>query len=560
MDYNILIGGSAGQGIDTLSFLVEKAIQRSGYNLFSNKDYMSRIRGGHNFTQLRFGVGDFNCHRDEVDLLIPFDQASIEEHLERLGADGIILADEKYTDILDTELARCLEFEEMAREAGNAKSLNTVFFGALMKLFDLDLDLARSIVEEFFPDKIRELNVQAFEKGYGLVNQALELEKPTQDQKRILINSNQGIALGALAGGLTFYSAYPMTPSTSIMSFLAKHQRQAEIVVEQAEDEIAAVNMAIGASYAGVRAMTGTSGGGFSLMTESLGLAGMTETPLVIVNVQRPGPATGFPTRTEQSDLSFILTASHGEIPRFITSIRNTEESFYKVAKVLNLAEKYQVLAIILNDQYMADANKTIEPYDFNQISIDRYIEDGSSLRGNTYNRYSLDGGLVSPRIIPGSLKGFTSLADSDEHNEHGNITESADVRIAMMNKRMGKMELLEQELQEPSYVGVSCPETLVICWGSTQGAVEEAVGILADDGISLGSLCFGDIYPLPQKLLKEKIAGAKKVINIEQNYSGQLGKLIAQETGILCDDSILKYDGRQMSLDYVLREIRERI
>lgn len=560
LDYNILIGGSAGQGIETLSTLLEKTIQRSGYNLFSNKDYMSRIRGGHNFTQIRFGTEEFNCHRDEIDLLIPFDEASIEEHLKRLGRDGIMLVDKSHADRRDGKSARCLEFEEMAKKAGNAKSLNTVFFGAVTRLLGLDFELAKSLVEEVFPDKIRDMNVDAFEKGHGLIGEGLKLERPTQDQKKILINSNEGIALGALAGGVTFYSAYPMTPSTSIMSFLAKNQRKAQIVVEQAEDEIAAVNMAIGASYAGVRAMTGTSGGGFSLMTESLGLAGMTETPLVIANVQRPGPATGFPTRTEQSDLSFILTASHGEIPRFITSIRNTEESFYKTAKVLNLAEKYQVLAIILNDQYMADVNKTIEPYDFSKVSIERNIEDGSNLTGGTYNRYSLEEGIVSPRVLPGSIAGVTSLADSDEHNEHGNITESADVRVKMMNKRMGKIKLLELEVEEPSCVGAESPETLLLGWGSTQGAIEEAVGVLSAEGISIASLCFGDVYPLPQKLLREKADGAKRLINVEQNYTGQLGRLIAQETGILCDDSILKYDGRQMSLDYLLKEIRERI
>lgn len=558
MDYNLLIGGSAGQGIETLGFLLEKSLQRNNYYLFSNKDYMSRIRGGHNFTQIRFGTKEIYSHKDALDFIVAFDETTVKEHRFRLKENGLIFLDESLRENTPDVSANMvfLPMKESASNLGNARVLNTLFFGSLAKAFDLDLGIAKELLAEVFKKDILELNQRALEAGFKLEVPAVSVEKPRDIGKRILINSNQGIALGALAAGLTFYSAYPMTPSTSIMNFLAENQKRAGILVEQAEDEIAAINMALGASFAGVRAMTGTSGGGFSLMTESLGLAGMTETPLVVVNVQRPGPATGFPTRTEQSDLSFILTASHGEIPRMVTVIRNAEEAFYKTARAFNIAEKYQILVVLLNDQYLADANQTIEPYDFGNVSIDRYIE--SDLDVEVYNRYELSRGHISPRILPGFIPGKTVLTDSDEHNEHGNITESADIRISMMDKRMGKLRLLESELEEPECLGDESPEILLLGWGSTFGTLKEAVEILNRENLSIGALSFGDLWPLPRKKLEQMAEGAKQIINVEQNYTGQLAKLIRQETGIKCTNSILKYDGRQISLEEIVSGVKE--
>lgn len=560
MDYNLLIGGSAGQGIETLGFLLEKTLQRSSYYIFSNKDYMSRIRGGHNFTQIRFGTKDIYSHKDTLDFIVAFDKTTMIEHSSRLSDKGIIFLDESLREtVLDISNNMVfLPIGETAKNLGNPKVLNTLFFGSIAKALDLDFKIAGELLEEVFKKEILELNQKALEAGFGLDVPEIDIEKPSKTRKSILINSNQGIALGAMAAGLTFYSAYPMTPSTSIMNFLAENQKQAGILVEQAEDEIAAINMALGASFAGVRAMTGTSGGGFSLMTESLGLAGMTETPLVVVNVQRPGPATGFPTRTEQSDLSFILTASHGEIPRMVTVIRSAEEAFYKTARAFNLAEKYQMLVILLNDQYLADANQTIEPYEFGKVSIDRYIESGSNLDSGAYNRYETKGGNVSPRILPGFIPGKTVLADSDEHNEHGNITESAEVRVRMMNKRMGKLNMLESELEEPICLGDESPEVLLIGWGSTFGTMKESVEMMKKENLSIGALSFGDLWPLPKKRLEQMACGAKRIINVEQNYTGQLAKLIRQETGIKCTDSILKYDGRQISPEELVSRIKE--
>lgn len=560
MDYNLLIGGSAGQGIDTLGALLEKVLQRSSYYLFTNKDYMSRIRGGHNFTQIRLGTEPVYSHKNALDIIVAFDETTANEHSPRLKEGGKVLMDQSLKEDLQIPGGQgiFLPIKETAKELGNPKVFSVILLGVLCKALDLDLKIGKKVLEKTFKDEILDVNHKALVKGFEMDVDSWDMEKPGNTDQRIMINSNQAIALGALAAGVTFYSAYPMTPSTSIMSFLAANQKKAKIVVEQAEDEIAAINMAIGASYAGIRAMTGTSGGGFSLMSESLGLAGITETPLVVANVQRPGPATGFPTRTEQSDLSFILTASHGEIPRMVTSMRTAEEAFYKTAKAFNISEKYQTLVILMNDQYLADANQTIKPFDFSKVSIERHIADEDDLLEGDYQRYRFTEEGISPRIIPGKISGKTVLADSDEHNENGNITESAEIRIKMMDKRMNKLKALEKEVEEPWYIGKDKPEVLLVGWGSTYGTLREAVEILQEEGHSIGALSFGDVYPLPKKSLEEMAKNAKKVINVEQNYTGQLAKLIRQETGITFDHSILKYDGRQIALEELIESVKE--
>ncbi|ABR47421.1 pyruvate flavodoxin/ferredoxin oxidoreductase domain protein [Alkaliphilus metalliredigens QYMF] len=547
MKYNLLIGGSAGQGMDTLSAMLEKTLKRKGYHIFTNKDYMSRVRGGHNFIQIRFGTEPITSHGDTLDFIIAFDKATIDLHSPRLRKEGKILCNENVAKAQGNIIA--LPLQSTAKDAGNPKVFTTVTLGAVLKVFNLSLKESKELLQQFFEDQVLEQNLLALEKGYDLLDSQVSLEAPQKDQ-HILISGNEAIALGALAGGVTFYSAYPMTPSTSVMSYLAKKQQEAEIVVEQVEDEIAAINMALGASYAGVRAMTGTSGGGFSLMTEALGLAAITETPLVVINVQRPGPATGLPTRTEQSDLSFILTASHGEIPRMVIAVRNPEDAFYQTVRALNIADQYQMLVILMSDQYLADYTQTIKPFDFDKLTIERHIDDGGSLGDDeVYKRYKLTENGISPRLIPGKVAGQIVLVDSDEHDEYSHITESAEVRVDMMNKRMKRMNLIKNEvLQEPDYYGVTNPETLFLAWGSIEGPMKEAIGNLEAAGHAVGALVFGDLWPLPTKELEKYASQSKRIINVEQNYTGQLARLIRQETGIQCSHSILKFDGRQLS------------
>ncbi|MBK5254091.1 MAG: 2-oxoacid:acceptor oxidoreductase subunit alpha [Peptostreptococcaceae bacterium] len=548
--YNLLIGGAAGQGIETTATILRKALKKSGYHIFTVEDVMSRVRGGHNFSLIRFGSEDVLSHSNKLDGIIALNDETIELHKDELNKNGFILCD----STLSSNDPRTIKVDmnEMAKEIGNPKVSGSIAVGAVLKLFGEKIELAGDVLKDNVKDQYLEMNIKAMEKGF----QAVEGRFPHLEGNvslSLMINGNQALSLGAMASGLKFYAAYPMSPSTSIMEYLASKSDEAGIVVEQAEDEIAAINMAIGASFAGVRSMTGTSGGGFSLMVEALGLAGMAEIPLVVVDVQRPGPATGFPTRTEQSDLKFVVSASQGEFPRMVIALRNHTDAFYQTARALNLAEKYQIPVIILSDQYLSDSHSTVEPYDLKKAAAIYAVkpeEKGEYLR----YKYTEDG--ISPRLIPGKTNNIVAI-DSDEHDERGWITESSEVRIKMMDKRMRKLEKLKLELQEPEFFGDEAFKTLLVGWGSTEGPIKEAVESLNRMGKGkFAALVFGDIYPLPQKLLREKLALAERLINVEQNATGQLADLIREQTGISCDSNILKYDGRQISGE----EITERI
>lgn len=558
MKYNILIGGQAGQGMDTISDFVEKVLKNKGFYVFSNKDYMSRVRGGNNFTQIRFGDEPIYSHNETLNLIVALDKNTVEFHKERLIEKGKIFVDNNIE--VEDKRAIHLPFSGIAKELGLPRAAGMIAGAAILKYFGISINGFENFLSKKFNDKVREINIQAVNRGYELVGTEKELNEVTS-KDTLLIDGNSAIALGALTAGVDFYSAYPMTPATSIMTYLSKKQVEAGIVVEQVEDEIAAINMAIGASYAGARAMTGSSGGGFSLMVEALGLAGITETPLVVVDSQRPGPATGLPTRTEQSDLSFLVTASHGEFPRIVLSVRNAEDAFYQSFRAINLADKYQTVVLILTDQYVADSKVTVPRYNTKNLKIERYVSDGSFLHnGEEYKRYKITENGISPRLIPGIKENQTVLVDSDEHTEFSHITESAEDRILQMEKRMKKLELAKQDIQEAEAFGAENPEYLIVGWGSTYGAIKEAVENLNKEGISVSALSFGDIYPLPEKLLREKASIAKKVINVEQNYTGQLGKLITQETGILMNNSILKYDGRQITATEIVNRFKNEV
>ncbi|WP_195263547.1 2-oxoacid:acceptor oxidoreductase subunit alpha [Clostridium sp. 1001275B_160808_H3] len=556
MEYNILIGGSAGQGLDTLSDFLEKSIKKFGFYVFSNKDYMSRVRGGHNFIQIRFGENKIYSHKNEVDLILALDENTIVYHKDKLKNDGIIISDKSIK--FEDEKVKKLPLIETAKKLSLSKAFTSVAAGVILKYFSISLDNIDKYFSNKLSEDVRSKNIQAVRLGYDLIESKYKMQG-NDLSNYILINGNSAIALGAIAGGLDFYSAYPMTPATSIMTYLSKKQVETGMVVDQAEDEIAAINFAIGASYAGARAMTGSSGGGVSLMVEAFGLSGITETPIVIVDSQRPGPATGLPTRTEQSDLSFLLTASQGEFPRILISVRNAEDAFYKTVKALNLADKYQTVVILLTDQYLADANITIPKYDLDNIKIERYISNGEDLKEDEeYKRYKVTQSGISPRMIPGNSKHQVVLVDSDEHTEEAHITESAEVRNAQMEKRMKKLELIKKDIEEPEFMGKEDLEILLLGFGSTYGALKDAVDELNSQGKKVGALSFGDIYPLPQERLKKYSKQAKEIINVEQNFTGQLGKLVTQETGILMTNSILRYDGRQICGSDIVMKLRE--
>lgn len=556
MIYNILIGGAAGQGMETIAAVLVKLLKRKGFQAFTLQDYMSRVRGGHNFFQIRFGNEEIDSHSDKLSGIIALNSDTIALHIDNLTDDGFIIVDEEI-EYNDDRLIR-LPLKTIAKQVGNPRVFGNVALGAILNLFKLDLKFVEELLNETFKPEIAKQNLLAFEEGYKLTKPKFPIEANSQDNS-ILINGNEAIALGALAAGCKFYSAYPMTPSTTIMNYLSSKIKEAEIVVEQAEDEIAAINMAIGASYAGARSMTGTSGGGFALMVEAIGLSSMLEVPLVVAEIQRPGPATGFPTRTEQSDLRFVINGSQGEIPKMVIALRNPEDSFYQTIRAFNLADKYQMPVILLGDQYLSDCLRTISPFDFNKIKIERHLSDEEYMDGREYKRYELTETGISPRIIPGGISHNFVMMDSDEHDEYGHITESASVRVQMNDKRLGKMELLKRELIEPEFIGQDDFDTLLVGWGSLYSPIKEAVKLLNEAGkTKYSALIFGDIWPLPEKLIKEKSKKAKKLINIEQNATGQLASLIRENTGIEFKSSILKYDGRPISAEEIYSKLKE--
>ncbi|MGB9780036.1 2-oxoacid:acceptor oxidoreductase subunit alpha [Caldanaerobacter sp.] len=556
MNYTILIGGEAGQGIDTTANLLAKILKRHGFYVFSNSDYMSRIRGGHNFIQVRFSDKPLHSHISKNDVIFALNRETIEIHSKNLTKIGIIICD-RNIDVEDIKgKILVLPLLEKAKELKNQRVFTTVGLGVILKYFSLDISIGEEVIVEEFNKEVAEINLQALKKGYELVSTEISVGK--LEDKNILINGNQAVALGAIAAGCKFYCGYPMTPSTGILTFMSQHSNEMGIVVEQVEDEVAALNMALGASYAGVRAMTGSSGGGFALMVEALSLAGMIEVPVVVIDVQRPAPATGFPTRTEQADLQFVIHAGHGEFTRMVIALRDVEDAFYQTARAFNIAEKYQIPVLLLSDQYLADSLKTIAPFDFEKISIERYISAEEVITEEEYKRYKITETGVSPRILPGKIPGQVVLVDSDEHDEEGHITESAEIRKAMVEKRLRKFEYLKEELQEPWFVGEENPENLVIGWGSTYGPIKEAIETLVEEGFSIGALIFGDIWPLPTNRLLEFSKKAKKIIDIEQNATGQLEKLIRQETLMKATHKILKYDGRPFSSDEIYNKLKE--
>lgn len=551
--YNILVGGAAGQGIDTTAANLERLLKKAGYYVFTMRDFMSRVRGGHNFSIIRFGNEPIFSHSAKLDGIIALDDDTVEIHKDELNKDGFILCDTKLKTI--NEKAIKLNMDSMAKELGNPKVSGSIAIGAVLKLFGIGLDHVDETMKHLVKEAYLEMNLKAVRIGYESVDTRFKFLEGINGEY-IVLSGSKAVGLGALAAGVKFYSAYPMSPSTAVMEFLASKSVETGIVVEQAEDEIAGINMAIGASFAGARAMTGTSGGGFCLKVEALGLSGIAEIPLVVIDVQRPGPATGLPTRTEQSDLKFVISAAQGEFPRMVIALRNHTDAFYQTIRAFDLAERYQIPVILLSDQYLGDSTATVEPYDLGDIQVaepcqEKYDEGG-------YLRYKITEDGISPRLIPGKTKNLVS-ADSDEHDERGFIIESSEERVAMMDKRMRKLDKLMEELQEPEFIGGETFETLLVGWGSTYGPIREAVGVLNEkEPGKYGALIFGDVFPLPTKLLIEKANQAKQLINIEQNATGQLGGLIREQTGIVFDSSILKYDGRQISGEEIVERIQQ--
>jgi 2-oxoglutarate ferredoxin oxidoreductase subunit alpha len=559
-DVSIVLRGQAGQGIQTVERLMTRILKAAGYNVFATKEYMSRVRGGTNSTTIRISDRPVNAFADRIDVLVPLNRGVIRHLGKRINQKTIILGEK---DVCSDELqdAGCffdIPFTKTASDIGSKVYSNTVAVGALMSVLSITPEEAVDRLRLFFkgkPQEVLDKNVKALEKGYEQAIQQVEINgkgfkipRSSEIRKHIIVNGAESIGLGAIAGGCNFVSSYPMSPSTAVLTFLAQNGRDFRIITEQAEDEIAAINMAIGAWYAGARAMVTTSGGGFALMTEGLSLAGMLESPLVIHLAQRPGPATGLPTRTEQADLELALYAGHGEFPRIIFAPGTLEDGFYLTQKAFNLADKFQVPVFVLTDQYFIDSYYNTNPFSLKGLKIEKHFVETSE----DYQRYKLTENGVSPRGIPGFGQGLVCV-DSDEHDQEGHITEDLALRTEMVNKRLKKLNLIRQEIIPPRLLGHDSYKNLVICWGSTFNIVCEAVNNLGRDNTAI--LHFSQIYPLPSGL-KELVNKAEKTIVVENNATAQFARLLKIHSDINVDHNVLKYDGLCFASDTLAEQL----
>ncbi len=564
-ELNIRITGEAGQGMNTIGAVISKIYKESGLYVFSNLDFMSRIRGGNNFYQIRVSKYPVSCPREKIDILIPLTAQALQLHKSYLNKDGLAVVDKERFKVKNCSSFFCIDFYTFANEAGGDDLyVNSVCAGILAALTGIKLKAVSAIISGIFADKGEDIvqnNLESAELGFKNTVEKQSSDRfklpESQESPKYLLDGKTAIGLGAISAGCKFYSAYPMSPSTGVMVTIAKYSDKYGIIVEQAEDEIAAVNMVIGASACGVRSMASTSGGGFALMSEGISLAGMTETPLVVANVQRPGPATGFPTRTEQADVNLVLGAGHGEFAKIIYSPGTIEESFYLTKKAFNMSEKYQIPVIILSDQYLADSTRSIDKLDFDKEGIERYSLNASESKNiKDYKRYKLNSSGISPRAVF-SLLDDVIYIDSDEHTEEGHITEDSEIRTAMVNKRYHKkMEALEGEFLEPNVYNIDKAEMIFFCFGSVFGPVMESLRQI--DNQRLAMIHLPQIFPLNSDRILALTEKATKTFTIENNAEGQLAKLLLRETGLKVDSSILKYDGRPFTLDNLTRQIND--
>ncbi len=567
MDYTIKIGGEAGQGIQTVGASLARFFARCGYHVWSHQDYESRVRGGHNYFQIRFADHPVFCSLDRLDILVASDAASIERHMGEMAADGIVIYDSAGIKRRCDD-PRCLDipFSDIAVQAGGDRIMSTMAaVGAVLGLLKLDIGPLEGILQESLGRKGADVvgtNLKVAKAALAAASEACErcaFELATASAPRMLLDGAAAIGLGAIASGLKFYSGYPMTPSTPIMEYINSKSAEYGILVEQAEDEISAINMIQGASFAGVRSMTASAGGGFALMIEGLSLAGMTETPVVVAVGGRPAPATGLPTRTEQGDLLYVTFAGHGEFPRVVLAPGNHEQAFFLTNKAFDLAEKYQIPCIILYDQYFADALWTPEPFDLERLRYQDYRLRGEELRNTSgYKRHALTETGVSPLAIPGASANLV-FTDSDEHDEDGHIIEDAETRVKMVQKRyFRKLPLIRQEIAGPEYYGPEDADVIIAGWGTNWGIMREAVDALSSEK-KIAMMHFSELYPFPASETSDyldRLASARHTICVENNARGQFAMLLQMETGFRFNDFISRYDGRPFTKESFLEEI----
>lgn len=565
------IGGEAGDGILNAGLqMFAKTCLRGGLEVFATAEYPSLIRGGHNSLDVRVEDKEIFSHVKEINLLIAMNKDTIDKHKHKLSDNAAVIYDGDYTKLASGEIENQtvklynIPLFKIANENGGKIMRNSVALGATMALVDFDMEIFNKVIADNFGTKkgtaIVEANVKAAKAGYDFVKSnfpddfKFKLEKLTR-KNNMFMSGNEAITAGMIKAGCKFYAAYPMTPASSLLSNMASLERQFNLVVKHTEDEIAAINMAIGASYAGVRSACGTSGGGFALMVEGFGMAAVTEVPLVVIEAQRPGPGTGMATHSGQGDLRFLLHAATDEFPRVIIAPGDVEECFHRTIDAFNIAEKYQLPVIVLTDKFLGESFWTIQEFDTKNIAIDR----GKLLKEvpADYKRYTITEDGISPRAVPGQKNGMHT-ASSYEHDEEGYEREEEEVRVMMHNKRFRKMEMLAKTLDDPELVGDHDAEITIISWGSPKGPILEAMKLLKEDGIKVNYLQVVYISPFPAKKIAEVINNSQATVIIENNKTAQLAGIIKEQTGLDIDHRILKYDGRPFTPQDIHAGIKE--
>ncbi len=571
LDLNILVGGEAGQGIQTIGFVLGKVLVRSGLQVFADQDYESRIRGGHNFFRVRASDRAVRAQSEKVDILVALDSRTVKLHKNELKENGLVILDKQAlgSDFAGLQILD-IPLEKLAVEsAGDKITANSVAAGAVLGLIGGDPEVLFKVLAAQFAknnENVRAENLNAARSGYDYTAQRrpagfIKLAQGEKAGPNMFLSGNEALSMGAVAGGCKFVSAYPMTPVTSILEYLAGRAKECEMVVIQPEDEISAINMVVGAAYTGARAMTVTSGSGYALMVEGIGLAGITETPAVIVLGQRPGPAVGLPTRTEQGELLFAIRSGTGESPRVVLAPADVEDAFYLTIKALNLAEQYQIPVIILTDTHLANSMTDTPEFDLSQVKIERgfLLADKEVSLLTNYQRFAISESGVSPRALPGQGQVMVA-ADSDEHDESGHLTEKAEIRHRQNAKRLKKYEGLRKEISPPRFIKRRGAVVTLIGWGSTYGAIAEASGLLLEQGIINNVLHISEIWPFPAEFVSEALQLTVKSVVIESNATGQLAYLIRAETGLSVSGQVNRWDGRPISASFILDQLKKGI
>jgi 2-oxoglutarate ferredoxin oxidoreductase subunit alpha len=573
--FAIGIGGAAGQGVATPGDIFAKIFSRRGLHLNAYNAYQSIIRGGHTFLTIRTGPEKVTNMGDRVDMLIPLNQDSMDRHVARLtaGAACVYNADTIKPGTVAEGVQLCpLPVSKLADISRNKVAQNTLAVGAVLSMTGVGFQALEEVLTEQFKkkgDAVVAENVGIARAGYEYATanfKPFAWPLPITENRYAVMSGNIAMAMGGAAAGVKFYCAYPMSPSTGVLHWMAAHARKAGIMVRQVEDEIGVVNMAIGAAHAGIRSMCATSGGGFALMSEGLGLSAMMETPVVVIDCQRAGPSTGVPTKTEQGDLWQMLGAAFGDYPRVIGCPLDIADSFKIIAEIFNVADRFQCPGIVLSDLLLSEGRLSVDPQELNfEPVIDRgeLIKEPQQNGNGGYKRYKITMSGVSPRAIPG-VAGYTHTAASDEHDEDGVLISdeftNPTKRRAMMEKRMRKVAGIAASVPPPELWGPKDADVTLIGWGSTKGVIEEACELLAEEGIAANQLQVRWLVPLHGDEILAILKDAKHTIIVENNYSGQFARYLRSETSFVPDGYIRKYDGEPFMPHHIVNAVREQL